>query len=128
MSVRTAVQATAAGILTTDNFTSIPWDTGTDKSATKLLVDSAGPLSFELKNTGSPANSITYQVLGKNRTDTADADAKVVVASAALASGVAIALEIAIAYYQFYELQIKATVGASQGTVKAMARLAGTRG
>jgi hypothetical protein len=88
----------------------------------RFLAKTSGPISAVFKNTG--ANSIDVQVLGSNDPNALDADKVEVVASAAVAAGATQEVEIALAYYQFYWFQIKATGAGSQGLVRLWGRQA----
>jgi hypothetical protein len=104
--------------VSTDAYQSVPLIVGAqNEQASKWLVSEAEHLSGNIKNTG--ANSITYRVVATNRPGTvADADKKIVVAEAAIAAGVVVHFEVPLIYYAYHEIQVKATVGGSQGAAQ----------
>lgn len=77
----------------------------------------SGPLSFHLQNTG--ANSITYTVIASNDLTFADAKWIQVVAPAAIAAAGVDSQFLDTGRFLFYKVQVKATVGGSQGTLVA---------
>ncbi|KPK09587.1 MAG: hypothetical protein AMS20_00250 [Gemmatimonas sp. SG8_28] len=89
----------------------------------KFLAKTSGPISVVFKNTDG-ANSIDVKVLGSNDPNAAVADRVEVVASATIAAGAIQEVEIALAYYQFYWFQFKATTGGNQGNVRLWGRQA----
>ena len=85
-------------------------DAYADLTNSKLDAYEHNTVCYVIKNTDG-ANSIDWKVLGSND----DSEYVEVQAEAAVAAGAVGTFLTATAYYRYYKVQIKATVGGSQG-------------